>query len=259
MTLILTSISKNGIVFASDRALTYASGDSAGEGLKTFPVKFLNAGLSLAGSYQVFNMDMDKWMPKFIEEEEKLGVTTLKEFASDLGAALEGEFDDDGGCLIHICGYVKEKNSAHPEFWFVRNYQHIRPISGQYCGRSNRFWVSEDFWERDCPDIRELEDYKTGKYIYHQYINGEPSGRIAYNVLSQQLRQFLNYIWSNPGWGFREPKTIEEEATYVKMYMKIICSLFTMSNYIDPPIGGEPDILFIKAPEYASWKKQSKK
>ena len=63
MSLILTHIDRCGIVHAADSNLTSSSGGAAGTGMKVFNLPYLHAGLSLAGSYSVDGVAMDKWMP----------------------------------------------------------------------------------------------------------------------------------------------------------------------------------------------------
>lgn len=88
MTLIVTYISKYGIVHASDSNLTSSSGDPAGEGRKTFPIPALNAGLTLAGAYSVAGTKMDAWMEGFIEAHTAV---SLDIFADKLKDALENQ------------------------------------------------------------------------------------------------------------------------------------------------------------------------
>jgi len=51
MTLILTQLSKYGIIHASDSNISNERGELLGEGRKVFEIPHLNAGLSVAGSY----------------------------------------------------------------------------------------------------------------------------------------------------------------------------------------------------------------
>jgi 20S proteasome alpha/beta subunit len=62
MSLIFTHISRHGIVHASDSNLSYSNDQSAGEAKKIFEINYLNAGLTVAGSYEVDNECMDVWM-----------------------------------------------------------------------------------------------------------------------------------------------------------------------------------------------------
>jgi hypothetical protein len=62
MTLILTHISRDGIIHASDFNLTANDGTEAGQAQKTFPIGFLKSGLTLASSYSAGGVHRDKWM-----------------------------------------------------------------------------------------------------------------------------------------------------------------------------------------------------
>ena len=123
MTLIITQISKYGIIHASDSNLT-ASGQYAREAQKTFELPFLNAGLTLAGAYSVRGISMDVWMPIFINVQSAIYDLHLSQFAYNLKSKLEDQmFPHEKKRWEHrdIAGYVLSNNQYHPEFWFIRN------------------------------------------------------------------------------------------------------------------------------------------
>ena len=250
MTLILTHISKHGIIHASDSNLTMASGKKAScEGKKTFKIDYLNAGLTLAGAYSVSGMRMDQWMDKFISEQSSKHITSLSYFVSNLKNEIEQQmtaYEKNLGSMIHIAGYVKERNRSHPEFWFVRNVNGIDSKTGEYSGISSVFSLSEDFWARDCPKSNLIEAFQTGAYMI--YINGFSSGRMGFNHLQYVLNQFYQQIWQNPAWKFRPPNSLDESELLVKINMQIVGTLFTMSNYPAPYIGGDIQTFTIPCP-----------
>jgi hypothetical protein len=124
MTLIVTHLSKFGIIHASDSNLTTSGGNRAGESKKTFPLSYLNAGLTVAGAFSVDGMPMALWMDNFISAMDPHGGDlTLRAFAVILGSRLESEMtvnEKRGGSMIHIAGYVEAAGLYHPEFFFVR-------------------------------------------------------------------------------------------------------------------------------------------
>lgn len=248
MTLILTSINKYGIIHASDSALT-SQNRPAGENKKTFEINYLHAGLTIAGAYSVSGVGMDIWMSDFIQKESNLKVFSLSQFANNLKNELETKMvaqEKNNGSMIHIAGYVEESSLYHPELWFVRNVTGINPETGEYIGVSHQFQVSEDFWTRDCPKYKSMEAFKEG--VYFIYINGFASGRIGFNQLQSVLIPFFQQIWGNPSWKFRPPQSIEESKLLVELYFQIIITLFKISDYPAPFIGGGIQTLVIQQP-----------
>ncbi len=257
MTLILTHISKQGIVHVSDSNLT-ASGDTpAGESQKTFKVEHLNAGLTVAGSYSVGGVRMNHWMNDFIQQQVTAGAS-LSKFAHNLKSELETQMspsEKENGSMIHIAGYVEAKRKSHPEFWFVRNVTGIDSHTGEYTGTSSRFQVTEDFWTRDCPKRKLMESFQTGGY--QVYVNGFASGRIGFVFLQRVMNQFFYSIWSNPNWAFRPPSAIEETEMLVKLNVEVIGTLFKLSDYPAPFIGGNIQTYVIPQPSNAVTKSPS--
>jgi hypothetical protein len=237
MTLIATHLSRNGIVLASDSNLTGPAG-FAGEAPKTFALPHLRAGLSVSGSYSVNGVRMDRWMPNFIAASPQQGCCSLATFAESLRAALEAAMTSQEkacGSLIHIAGYVSESNTYHPEFYFVRNIYAIDP-SGQYADFRNTFQVSEDFWSRDCQHRESPSGFVDDSY--QVYANGFPEGRIGYMAAQGKLSHLFGALWSQPGWHFRPPRSLQETVCFVRLYMSVIHGLFEVSDYPAPYVGG---------------------
>lgn len=253
MTLILTHISRHGIVHASDSNLTSVDDQNAGEAKKTFEIPFLNAGLTVAGSYGVGNDPMNVWMPNFIQEQSLISGLDLKTFSHNLKDTLQNTMTDEqknGGSIIHIAGYVEENNISHPEFWFVRNVHGINPKTGEYEDIKNEFAISEDFWTRDYINQNLKDTFQKPNYYSRQiYVNGFTPGRIGFNVLKQELDRFFLGIWRVRDWEFRPPNDIEETELLVKNYMDVIDTLFRLSNYQAKYIGGQTQTYKIKQPD----------
>ena len=81
MTLILTQISKFGIIHASDTNVTFSNFDpktktykfaKVEELQKLFQIPYLNAALTVAGSYSVGNNRMQEWMNAFIQNQAQV-------------------------------------------------------------------------------------------------------------------------------------------------------------------------------------------
>jgi hypothetical protein len=248
MTLVLTILNRYGIIHASDSALT-SDNSPAGEDQKTFPVYYLNAGLTVAGVYSVGGISMNQWMNDFINKQASLATSPLSKFAKNLKAELEAHMDPEEkefGSFTHIAGYVEESGRSHPEFWFVRNVSGIDPSTGDYTGITLNFAVTEDFWTRDCPKNKMMESFEVGNYFY--YINGYPDGRIAYNELQKSLSSYFLRIWFHPNWKFRSPKSISESKLFAELNLQTIITLFRVSDYPAPYIGGRVQSLEIPSP-----------
>ena len=248
MTLILTHIDRHGIVHASDSNLT-AGDTAAGVGRKVFDVPYLTAGLSLAGTYAVDGTSMEVWMRGAITDYGTEAVQSVGGLAEYLCERLESEMTADekeSPSLIHLAGFVDAAASRHAEFYFIRNITGLDPNTGAYLGASEHFAANEQFWSRDCATPRKRQVLAEGAG-YQLYINGFPSGRVAYLGLSQQLGAFFEDVWNNADWQFRRPQTIEEVALLLELQVHAIGTLFTVSDYAAPPIGGPVQILTLSA------------
>lgn len=132
MSIILTAISRQGIIQAADPNLTNNQG-GAGTGPKVFAIPYLGAALSLAGSYSVAGARMNGWMEQAIAAYGNSASPTLFGLGENLRARLETEMssaEKNGGCLIHLCGYVPAATGKHPEFYFICNITGIDPATG---------------------------------------------------------------------------------------------------------------------------------
>lgn len=240
MTLILTHLSRFGIIHASDSNLTSDVNGSAGQGQKTFKVDYLNAGLTVAGAYSVAGKPMDVWIKNFISSQAGGSARLLSEFAEALRASLEAQMlpeEKQDGSMVHIAGYVEGGGLQHPEFYYIRNVYGINAATGGYFDIRDQFVVSEDFWTRDCPKSNAMAAFQSG--AYQVYVNGFSSGRIGYFILQDRMNSFFNTIWAQPNWKFRPPRSLAETVLFVKLYMSIIGALFQVSDYSAPFIGGD--------------------
>jgi len=249
MTLIVTQISKHGVIHASDSNLSDGSGKTIGKGKKSFAIPKLNGGLTIAGAFGVGSQRMDDWMTKFIDKSLS---TRLEIFAEELRVSLEKEMSDSqkkSGSLIHIAGYEVNGSKYHPEFWFVRNIYEMKPDTGEYSDIRQEFIKSEDFWQRDNLKGNLFKAFQADDSMYQIYINGFTPGRISYNIIQSQLIQFFSTLWTNKDWKFRPPKNIDEAKLLIENYMTIINSVFLLSDYPGQFIGGSIQIELIPQPK----------
>jgi hypothetical protein len=248
MTLIVTHISRFGIIHSSDSNLS-SGGAGAGHGQKTFRLPHMHAGTSVAGAYSVRGTSMDIWMKNFIHDQRVAGTRSIAVFANALRDALEAEMDPSEkrmGSMCHVGGYVRESAGWHPEFHFVRNIYAINQKTGEYEDFRQQFQATEDFWSRDCPRSNLMAAFQNG--AFQIYLNGFASGRIGYLALQQLMNDFFSTIWQQPDWKFRPPTSLEESILFVKLYITIIDTLFRVSDYSAPFIGGRSQICAIRQP-----------
>jgi hypothetical protein len=174
----------------------------------------------------------------------------LATFAHDLKRVLEVntlECERAEGYMVHLAGYVKSQGQFHPEFWFIRNTEGIDPHSGEYVGRTSKFEIGEDFWSRDWIEHELADKFSRGEgWIY---VNGFPAARIGLVNLVMHLGTFLQGLWSQPNWGFRQPRTISEEEIIARLYMENMCALFRVSDYAAPVVGGTVQSCVIPLPQ----------
>jgi len=244
MTLILTQINKHGIVFATDSNITIGNkGTESGQ--KIFEIPNLKAALCIAGSYLVNKEDMSKWMSNHIKKDRS---KTLKQFTENLCKTLEKEMllnEKENGCIMHICGFVKDDSSYHPEMWHISN---VILTDGEY--KNSEFHSSEDFWRRDWQKSKEAIKDSKG---YQYYINGFSPGRISFNIAGQYLHEFLYQVfWNNSDKNFKEfrpPQNLDENEHLMKLFMQFIAAMFELSNYSPKLIGGKIQSYKIKSPD----------
>jgi hypothetical protein len=249
MSLIVTHISSHGIIHATDSNVT-SCGLPAGEARKVFKLPFLDAGLTVAGSYSVGGERMDDWLTKFVQVQQQANCASLKQFATTLSQALEQQMtqkEKAGGSMIHIAGYVPDADGSHPEFWFVRNIYSMDRRTGEYGDFKDTFQVTEDLWNRDWQCYKLGDLFRRGGY--QLYTNGYTSGRISYWILQDYMAAFFAQIWQNPAWRFRPPTSLEESRLLVDLYIRAVGVLFRISDYSAPFIGGSPQTYAIAEPK----------
>ena len=249
MSLIITQISKYGIIHATDGNLTSSDGSPAGQERKLFPLQFLNAALTVAGSFGVGDLAMREWMERFIQAQRQASCDSLSAFARALGASLQAEMNAGqkaSGSIVHIAGYARDAEGFHPEFWHVRNVYGIDQSTGEYRDLRDTFQVGEDFWTRDWQEHNLGQKFEQG--VDWIYINGFASGRINFWHLQSQMTNFFWQVWSNEAWRFRPPHSLDESVLIVDLYVRTIGVLFRLSDYSAPFIGGTPQTYAIPRP-----------
>jgi hypothetical protein len=115
----------------------------------------------------------------------------------------------------------------------------INPSTGAYEDIRPTFKVTEYFWKRDYRADKKAG--AVGPGWYRSYFNGTPDGRIAFYHFGELFMGFLGDVWSQqPTWKFRPPQSLAELASIVELQIRTIGTLYGMSDYDAPFIGGPP-------------------
>ena len=253
MTIIISIVSDHGLIQASDSNVTRPGSSEASSAPKVFPLGFTDGALALAGTYMAGDQRMDTWMPSCIAEYASTDSPTQEGFAHFLKQRLETDLTDSQArmpTLIQIVGYVNDDDGVHPALHFVRNAWSINTSTGAYEDIRRTFKVTEDFWKQDYQN--EKNAGRLGPGWYRSYFNGTPHGRIAFHHFGQLFQDFLSAVWSQPNWKFRPPQSLDELASIVKLQIRTIGTLYGMSDYDAPFIGGDPQLHTIAPPPGAA-------
>jgi hypothetical protein len=242
MSIIVTQISKYGIVFGADSNITNDT-EVVKEDIKIFEIPKLKAMMCTAGAYSVNGEILSKWLPLFIENKKEQ-YSNLGEFTEILKEELEKKMsttEKKNLFITHIAGY----ENGHPEMWHISN---TRLENGEYTEGQEEFHLSEDLWNRDWKKNNLENIFESDGLNYQLYVNGFTPGRIAFNVIRPFIDRFFITMWQQQGFKFRPPKNIKEQEEIVKIYIQIINSLFEISNYDPKIIGGNVKTFSISKP-----------
>jgi hypothetical protein len=256
VTIINSIVSDHGLIQASDSNLTSLYSSNAVPGPKVFRLGFADGALAVAGVYSVGTgtQTMETWMPSCISDYASTDSSPTQEgFANYLKERLNTDLTPHQktiATIIQIVGYVSDDDGVHPALHVVRNDSSINPSTGAYQGIRPTFEKLEDFWGRDYPEAKKAGALGPG--WYQSYFNGTPEGRIAFYEFGQQFQRFLSAVWSQPNWKFRPPQSLDELASIVELQIRTIGTLYGISGYPAPFIGGDPQILKIAPPSGAA-------
>lgn len=287
MTVIITHINRHGIIHGadsnitefSDNGITYISGTP-----KLFAMPTLNSAITVAGNWTADGVDMDIWMPRFIEAQIDAGTPDLRTFSRNLRNAWVDAISINHRRFTnwaHLSGYQQSNGKWHPEFWAVNNVISQEPDNLQVDPVNFHYW--EDLSTYDCRLLRPRSLNRP--YDLYQlfsetndasvtYVNGHVSGRLFNNLCnllatSQQagpvVRQFLSEYMTpfvgNSDASARLIATVEEQLEILEDYdasslsesenmmrrsINVISNLFELLD--DGSVGGTPSVLAIASP-----------
>lgn len=248
MSLILTHISKFGILQVADSALTTKTAGGLADSRdadKLFDIADQTAVVAVAGTYAVGLKSMDNWMRDCIANHQLL--PDLSTFATALKDALTAGATGNQAHIMHLTGYgPKPAVGTIPQFWHVRNMTGIDDQTGDYTGRSSVYTASEDFPTRDLPN-GDWEEFK--KQMAEQvYVNGHVYGRIAFNFGFQALAKLDSELITRSKGNLRSPQSIDEMKDRVVRRFDLVSDVYSRNTYGARVIGGPTQIRKLPIP-----------
>lgn len=235
MTLIITELSKFGIVMVADSAVTFTeilpNGGQFHHVLngaqKLQAIPYLKAGISVWGlgsiPTQHGNLSTDVWINDFIVRHSQVG--TLAEFADSLAQELQESIGDSQVAVgFHLAGFVDVESRNLPTFYHVRN------VDGTFVHYDfHEFIAGQDFPPRE---LAETEMYITR--------NGDYG---AYAVLVNAVHNALPIIQN--GIGINIPhSSLQGRVAYHSAWIKFVSELYASSGLLRT-IGGSISALGI--------------
>lgn len=243
MSIIVTQINKDGIVFGTDSNITTNTAVDR-EDKKIFVIPKLNAAMCTAGSYTINGELLSDWLPRYINENSNK-YSSIEGFVKLLSSELTKTMlpvEKKELFISHISGY----QDGHPEMWCLSNT--TLEEDGKYSSGKDTFHDSEDFWSRDYKNNNLEEAFKSDGLNYQVYVNAIQHGRIAFNVVRGYLDIFFASLWSMNNFNFRHPQNIEEHKYLVRLYIEAISTAYILSDYQPKIIGGHTQLFIIKKP-----------
>lgn len=242
MTLIVTTISKNGIIHASDRATMVGSEGRRQRGpdaVKTFRISDFGL-VSIAGSEEVGHRSFDEWFPSFLGRGAYTQAN-LRELASDMRNELEAAqpAGTPRGQIIHLSGYTNENGPRVPLFFHIRNRDSDE--NGDYVDPTREYRCDENFQSRDYRRGKFRKKWETRSSASQLYVNGSFEGRIAFLKNIRTLSRSLKTIWTRGH--LLPPKSLEEEQRILGNQLDLLITLCEISNFQN--IGGQIDIMSV--------------
>jgi hypothetical protein len=238
MTLVVTNVSKVGIVMVGDSAETCQISTGVHyvrTGVrKVLPVCQISAGISMWGVGNIDDCPIDVWIETFIKTVQP--TWTLRHLADELATSLNatGIYPGKKGDAVggfHVAGYEDHTTASLPAIYHVHN-KHPQEMA-------HELRVYHDFPE---------SIYK-GDFIKYQ--NDLSVGHVDWHIRNGAYEHFI-FIWDalvgnpttqNPasvlermaqmGLHCPFPDTLAERARFYALLVEIVARLFSMSNSLE--------------------------
>lgn len=275
MTLVLTEVSKVGIVMAADSAITY-SVDSQGRPIekqqkywdKLIRVPSIKAAVSYWGIIGAVNKQFELWLKRVIEIGKQKSYYDLDSFADYLANSMNKACGDkplaENQCVgVHVAGYTKwEDGERRPAFYHVHNgHLHMETeietidVNGQKILKAVHPKLVADprkLFEKHKDFPKESESLEANlRFLDIGYItrNGD---YFVYAVLADHIERAIGFINHIPGVSIpRDPSSLGSRKGYVHLMLETMVRIYACSR-MGRVIGGEVKSLAIGFNGYLS-------
>jgi len=246
MTLIITEVSRYGIVMVADSAITsittkngniHSISIEENGATKLSKIDYLNAGISWWGLATINNKNTEEWLSEFIEKN-KNNCKSVSEFAKKLETELRnvlGKIDTEMG--FHLAGYERSSRGNLPSFYHVTNS------------------AKNDCFDHSTKEFEAQPDYTPEKYdpsIFRITRNG---AYFIYANISNMLQQFFNQLAATQGIMIPGKQSLDGREEYLRFYMEMIKKIFSISN-LEQTIGGKVASMKIDSSGIKDYKKE---
>ncbi len=254
MTLVLTEISRYGIVMGADSTVTYETQLPTGERVsriligfqKLFPIPYLKAGVSCWGYGRIGNVDTDIWLNDFIQRHEGR-VGTLREFAICLQDELRiiiGPRSGQGECGFHLAGFAEERGLLVPDFWHIHNgaSEYFRDVDATIFNANHDLAEAKALGRYDPNNPNIIYITRNGDYQFYA---------VWWENFEEVVDEFLR------AQGIQVPKpSLQGRIEYVRFQIRSISEIYRMSTRL-PSIGGEISTLAIDTSGICSFNRRA--
>lgn len=262
MTLVLTEVSKVGIVMAADSAITFRI-DSKGRPIekeqklwdKLIEVPKIRAAVSYWGVIGAVNHHFESWLKKVISTgEQDAAYNDLDSFADYLARALNlacksKPLGNKQYVGVHVAGYVNWLDGERrPAFYHVHNghlqikpnvevitvngQEYIKAVHPEIIADPRKLFEKHKDFPKESRSLEENLAVLDNGYITR---NGD---YFIYAVLARQIDRALAYINRIPGVSIpRKPQDINSRKGYIHVILQTMVNLYACSS-IGPIIGG---------------------
>lgn len=259
-TLVITELSNLGIAMVADSAITIDGRPFVGY-QKLFPVRQINAGISIWGNQDIRGTDADIFIRGFIKNEVPNGMS-LREMADKLTKKLNNTFGDRlkrknledkskglyGSCRmgLHIAGFDIKDGIRGPSLCAINNGDYK---VGFYDGDMKEVSIdsTEDHIETNPPlrefridgdpnlqpktyEMREFRRRKNGDFAIEDYLYQD------FIHVFKSMQQY-NFI-------FPHPSSLEIQGEYLRFWANLVKEIYRLSNKNETNLmGGRPPFM----------------
>ena len=154
MSMILTSLSGNGIISIADRAMVYSdTGEQAPEETKVFEVQTKKLLLNACGDISSDLLNFEDRIRLFIAEDR---THTVREFAQSLFQHMKDNDNSDERIVIQCAAIEQRAAETAPVFFHISSANPAQRAGDKYTRKESGYGISWDFdpQSKDIPQVR---------------------------------------------------------------------------------------------------------